>query len=63
MDARKPTVAEVLEQLKFAEERTPRWTSKINDADVWSDWDIKQYTQYLPEAEFITVRLSAVPLT
>lgn len=61
-EARKPTAAEVLEQLKLAEERSPRWTVDINEADVWTDYDITQYAQYLPEAEFVKVRLSAQPL-
>ena len=58
----KPTVDAVREQLRLAEEREPRWTTDINEADVWDDYDITRWAQYFRDEEFVSIRLSGKPL-
>ncbi|MEX3984077.1 hypothetical protein AB4Y45_34545 [Paraburkholderia sp. EG287A] len=62
MKSAKPSVADVILELGFAEERSPRWTPDLNVADVWADYDIEHYSQYLPDVEFLKIRLTGESL-
>jgi hypothetical protein len=62
MEAAKPSVADVIKELKLAEERVSRWTSDLNEAEPWAGYDIAKFSQYVPDVEFIKIRLTGEPL-
>ncbi len=63
IEAAKPSIEEVQNQLNQANERKSRWTSDKNEADIWDDYKIKKYQKYIPELKFIEVSLSPEPVS
>lgn len=57
--ATNPTVEEVREQVRLANERHNRWTDDLQEAEIWNEYDIKHFGQYAPEVDYVDAALTA----
>ncbi|MBC8742012.1 hypothetical protein F6X40_36345 [Paraburkholderia sp. UCT31] len=62
IEAAQPTAQEVTEELASSDSRKSMWSSDLQDAEVWDSYWMAKYQQYVPEVEFIPVRLSGQPI-
>jgi len=57
MAAKDPTIQEVIAQMALSEARAAMWTDNLNAAEVWDRYAIAQYAKYLPDIDFVPVKL------
>lgn len=55
----RPTVDQVLDELRLADGRRSLWTDDIQKADLWNACSISRYRHYVPDLDFTAVTLVA----